>query len=232
MIMSKLPVSEEYLETVAENIFGPIRFHDCSTCLFVAGGGKRTIVQAILHTPSLLEKILGSTLETKLLININPDELLELSSQGYLDIICNCIKREAKKKKSVVPAKASGTVLENIKDLTRLFIGQGYSLVYILHDFDKTLSMSQSIYLNLESIMGVNKSKVTFLFLSSSNLLAPERLGVFDNLKYAITQHVSYYPLLPDKEIEYVLGQFCGDVSVHEKTIAILRTVAGGHPSY
>lgn len=226
------PQSQEFFKQVAEKIFLPLKNHYCLACMFVAGGGKRTIITYLLREEKILQNIFKEKYATTLFVYIDTDELLEISNVAYLTLMLEKINKDAKERKININIASTNNPLNSIKQALTELTDAGFNVVFILNDFEITFSFSPSIFLNLETLMAVNKSKIAFLFLASTNLLAPDNLSKLHNLKYAVSQKYYYFPLFAPEQIEYLLKQISEKLQtpLTPELKNLLIKLCGGHP--
>jgi len=223
---------QKYLVTFADEVFGPLKNGECVSCMFAAGGGKRTILHFLLSEENILKKVFGDLYKKTLFIYIDPNEILNVSTEAYLALILHCMTRTMKEHKIEVLPEISGNPLEIIKKNLENLIVKDLHAVFILNDFEFTTSLPPSIYLNLESIMSVDKSKIVYLFLSTINLFDEKILGNLHNLKYAVSRKVRYFPLFKEAEANYLIDQTCKKLKFKASNMikSILYEICGGHP--
>lgn len=224
---------QKYLATFADEVFKPLKNGECVSCMFAAGGGKRTILHFLLSEENILKKIFGDLYKKTLFIYVDPNEILNVSTEAYLNLMLRGLTHKMKEHKiealSDFSTDNSLTILKkNLEDLTV----KDWHVIFILNDFEFTVSLPTSIYLNLESIMSINKSKITYLFLSTINLFDEKVLKNLHNLKYAVSRKVRYFPLFKEDEMNYFIDQTCEKITfkISKKTQSILGEICGGHP--
>ncbi|KKS51418.1 MAG: hypothetical protein UV17_C0063G0001, partial [Candidatus Gottesmanbacteria bacterium GW2011_GWA1_42_26] len=229
--MNTQPQSYKYLKKVAASIFSPIKRCDCSTCFFVAGGGRRTLIKFLLKEKEIIKSVLGTNFPKTVFIYVEPDELLEVSNQAYLALIAKQLKKVVDYLKIPQTTAVPPLLLDLIKQYVSILTHKGLIVVFILNDFEITLSLSSSIFLNFEAIMNVNKSQVTYLFLSSVNIFAPDILPKLHNLKYALSQNIFYVSLLGKAEVNFMLQQIAEKLGNKFSTEVreTIYTICGGH---
>jgi len=228
----KTPFTDDFLNTTAKKIFSPLFHMDSVTCFFIAGGGKKTLMKFFLSNQAAIKKIMKNVYKKCLFVYINTDDISEISVTAYLDLMREKLASIIKRKRILLPMSLGHQPLEDLKVNLKLLTDNGYYIIFILNDFEFTLQLSLSIYLNLESIMSINKSQITYLFLSAKNLLDSEILNKLSNLKYAVTQHINYYPLLNYENSKYIIQQTAMQLGVKlaDKYTKLLYKICGGHP--
>lgn len=226
------PLLEDFLESFANEVFLPLKKHACLTCMFCAGGGKRTLFKLFLSDRSFIKKIFRDQYEKTLFVYVDPDEIIEMTNTAYLELLLNKLENQISSIRIEKTKQIFDNPLLKIKQLLKLLTVKGWDIIFLLNDFEFTLSLSPSIFLNLETIMAVNKSKITYLFLSTVNLLNRDTLNKMHNLKYAISQKVVYFPLLSEKNIMYNLKLFSRkyNVTLTDDITQLLINYCGGHP--
>lgn len=231
-LLTPFPQSRNFLLKVAQEYFQPLKNHNCATCFFVAGGGKRTLIKFFLQEKSILKEIFTDSYPQTVFVYVDPDELLEMSNRGYLTLMLDKLTLEANKRKLPLPHLNATNPLTAMKTILLDITARDFNVIFLLNDFELTLSLSSSIYLNLEALMSTNKSKITYLFLSSINLLTPEILSKLHNLKYAVSQTVYYFPLFGKAQIDYQLQQIADHLHLtfSQKIKDLLIDLCGGHP--
>ena len=190
------------------------------------------MINFLLKEEEMVKKLMGKRHESMLFVMVDPDHLTDTTNDAYLKLMLGALKEEVRKVEVKYKLDKDQSPLISIKSIVKEATEEGFTVVFVLQDFEISLKLSESIYRNLEAIMGVDKSRVTYLFLSTSNLLDRDVIGKLHNLKFAISQKVFYYPLLPDEERKYVLKFFserAKDV-FHPKVQQVIYDVCGGHP--
>lgn len=228
-----LTIEQKYLVTFADEVFTPLKNGECVSCMFAAGGGKRTILRFLLSEEKILKGIFGSQYNKTLFIYIDPDGILNISTEAYLHLILQNLIRKMKDHNIAVISEASvDNSLVLIQKNLESLVDKDWHIIFILNDFEFTLSLPNSIFLNLESIMSINKPKIVYLFLSTVNLFDENVLKFLHNLKYAISRKVRYFPLFKVEEAYYVINQTSDKLKfrISDKTRATLYEICGGHP--
>ena len=221
------------LDKFAHDVFGPLKDGECVSCMFAAGGGKRTILHFLLSDRITLKTVFGEMYNKTLFVYVDPNEILNISTEAYLDLMLQSLTQALTKHKIVVASETSTTNrLTLIKKIIEKLISEDWNVIFILNDFEFTTSLPISIYLNLESIMSINKSKIVYLFLSTINLFDEGVLKNLHNLKYAVTRNIFYFPLFSEENASYVIDQTCEKLKVKiSRTFKnILYESCGGHP--
>lgn len=224
------PQPRKAMENIARDIFSPVKQGLCVSCHFISGAGKRTFVKFFLKEEKILKEIFGSQYQKTLFVYVDPDEILEDSNEAYLHLMMAALVG-ASRKKGLALALTNDNPLVAIKEHVTRFIAKDCHVVFLLNDFEYTLQLSPSIFRNLESILGLNKAKVTLVFLSTVNLLDEDILPRFHNLKYAINRVVRYRPLFSVEETTYMIDQSEEKFGVRftQEIRDILVHVCGGH---
>lgn len=232
--MQNSPQPAEVMKKLANQLFSPLGRLDCVTCFFVNGGGKRTLLKYLLQHEFEIASAYGIHFHDTLFVYVDPDEMSELTNNAYISLLLESLKEVIELKGLKVNANRSNhsSPFKEIKSLLEEIVRMERRVVFILNDFEITHSLSHSIFLNLESLMTVDKSKITYLFLSSRNLLHNDTLKSLHNLKYAVTQNVVYVPLFTREQTEYQLTQLIkGEKVVNKSKLTdLLYKLCGGHP--
>ena len=225
-------LSAEALKQFAHSVFLPLKNGECVSCMFTAGGGKRTIIKEILSEQNILKEIFANSYKKTLFVYVDPDEILELSNKAYLELLYICLKNVSDKKKVSTLEKKPDPKLSDIKDTLTEIVTAGWSVILILNDFEITLSLSPSIYLNLESLMSIDKSKIVYLFLSTVNLFDENVLRSLHNLKFAVSRKVRYFPLFNKNDANMMIEQISNklNINITDKLNSLLFELCGGHP--
>ncbi|OGK23537.1 hypothetical protein A3A46_04395 [Candidatus Roizmanbacteria bacterium RIFCSPLOWO2_01_FULL_37_13] len=202
------PQPHDRLVQIAQDIFTPVKDSVCVSCFFISGSGKRTVIKFLLQEKEILRKIFDKNFEKTLFVYVDPDEILGGSNEAYLrltlDHLLLKIREIGIKPITHEATNPIFTIKQNVQNL----ISKNWHIVFLLNDFEFTLSLDPSIYRNLESIHSLDKSKVAYVFLSTINFLEENTLAKLHNFKYAINRVVYYHPLLDEKTIVYVLDKF------------------------
>jgi hypothetical protein len=234
MVPDDAPLSDGSMTLIAERLFAPVASCDCSTVLFVPGGGKRTLLEYLLSHREYIDRAMGDSARRTLFVPVRFDGLSEFTCDAYLTLMAAGLAAEGKRQGIRLPAFASGnTGADRLAAPIAAAIRAGYTVAFILTDFERLSKLPTSIYLNLEQVMSLDKSHVTYLFLASADIVDETTASAFDNLKYAITQHVSYWPLLPPEDAGRAVGRVAaglGWTDVPESLRRSLDDQCGGHP--
>lgn len=227
------PQSIEELQKLADNIFRPVADKYCVTCFFVPGTGKRVLVKFLLDEKQIIRNIFGNNFDKTLFIYVDPDEILDVSNEEYLKLMLQNLTLVINDKKIALPKQNADITnpLMLIKKNVEFLVTNGWHVVFLLNDFEFTLHLSPSIFRNLESILALKKNLVTFVFLSTINLLDQSTLEKFHNLKYAINRIVYYHPMMNEKEsnatIAFVEKKY--QLTLTDDVKQIIRKLCGGH---
>lgn len=226
------PQPKEELIKIAQRIFTSVKNRYCITCMFPAGTGKRVLIKFLLQEEKIIKEIFKTEYEKTIFVYIDADEVLNASNEAYLALILENLLLKINEKSIKIDKKNTiPNPLILIKKYSQELINQGYHIVFLLNDFEFTLQLSPTIYRNLESILSIKKNQITFVFLSTINLLEEGTLSHFHNLKYAINRIVYFHPLMSDEQIMYVLTSLSKSLGVkfNEKDINLLKNLGGGH---
>lgn len=228
------PLPAPTLLKFAKMVFSPLKNTDCATCFFVAGGGKRTLVPYLLNDESVLRQIIGKKYDDYIFVFVNTDELLDLSNISYLKLIHTKISQALYTHK--IKKTQNGYNVDNplyaIEADIRMLILKNKKLLLILNDFEQTLLMDPTIYANLERIMAIDKSRITYIFISSVNMLHESLLSKLVNLKYALSQNVIYWPILGKEDAYYIMDSIAAKTgcTINVEVKQALYEYCGGHP--
>lgn len=218
-------IPEEILANYSKDVLSSLQEGKSVTCLFSAGGGKRSIFK-------YLSSVSKATNKKTLFVYIDPDDMFNMSSEAYLQLILDSflLKMREKKISTFIDSTITNPLLIIRKNLKNIIL-KGWKVVFILCDFEITLSFQANIYLNLESILDVDKSKISYLFLSSVNLLNEDTLKNFRSLKYAVSQKVNYFALL-NKNDAFLTLDFLSkkiEIKINPEIKECLYRLCGGH---
>ncbi|KKQ24184.1 MAG: hypothetical protein US40_C0002G0015 [Candidatus Roizmanbacteria bacterium GW2011_GWC2_37_13] len=230
---NSVTLPEDFLAKFASDIFVPLKRGECVSCMFAAGGGKRTIFNYLLSKETILKKIFKEIYKKTLFVYIDPNEILNISTEAYLHLILENLvfKMKQKKIKTVTETISKNPLVLIKKNLENLVLKE-YHIIFILNDFEFTLSLPLSIYLNLESIMSIDKSRIVYLFLSTINLFDETVLRNLQNLKHAISRNVRFFSLLNQDAANYLIDRFREKTKtkITHRVKDVLFELCGGHP--
>ena len=221
------------LAKFTSDVFIPLKKGECVSCMFAAGSGKRTILNYLLSEETTLKKIFTDQYKKTLFIYVDPNEILNVTAEAYLQLILDNLILMMKEKK--IKLYSDNQILNPLillkKNLEEL-VNNGYLTIIILNDFEYTLSLPANINLNLESIMSIDKSKIVYLFLSTVNLFDEDVLKSLHKLKHAISRNVNYFPLLNEAETNYQFDRLNEKykIKITDKVKSIIFKICGGHP--
>lgn len=226
------PLPKEILLHFANQVFTPLKQGQCVTTLWVAGGGKRFRLNYFLSEKKILQDIFKTQFDNILFVNIHPDEILELSSNGYLELILDKFRAQMEQKNIPIFEPQTKNPLRIIREYLLYLLSLDKEIIFLLNDFEMLLSFPPSIFANLESIIELNKKKIRCLILSHKNIVDEQLLLKMGNFKYAILRNVFYIPLFKDKEIDYLISYRENALSIllPEEAKQVLKEYVGGHP--
>lgn len=232
MAGQKHPLPEKMLVEFAREVFIPLQKGQCVTTLWVAGGGKRFRTQYLLSQEHLLKGIFLDRFADTLFISIHPEELEEFSNIGYLELILARIREEMAKHHIPSYQPKSIGVLKTIHEYLHHLISMHKEIIFIVNNFELLLALEKTIFLNLESILAVNKQKIRFLLLAHSNVVEETVLHLMGNFKYAVLRNIIYVPLLTDQASDYLISDYESlySLSLSPKVKSLLKQYFGGHP--
>lgn len=177
-------LSKQLLTQFANDVFTPLKNGECVSCMFVAGGGKRTIFKYFLSGIDEVKKIFGKQYKKTLFLFIDPDHILDISSKAYLQLILDNLLLKMKENKINI---STDLFIDNplflIKKNFESLVANNWHIVLILNDFEFTLSVTSTIFLNLVALLSVDKSKISFVFLSAINLIDETNLIKMQSFK-------------------------------------------------
>lgn len=226
------PIPTKLLRDFAHSVFTPIKNGQCVTTLWTAGSGKRFRINYLLSEQTILREIFGERFDATIFIPIHPDEIIESTNTDYLTLILEKLKQEMERKSLHIVSSKTTNPLKSIQEYLSYLLSIGKEVVFILNDFEFLFTLSPSIFLNLESLMMVNKQKVCILTLSHFNLLDEKLLSQMGNFKYAVLRNVVYVPLYKDSDIDYLIDFHAqtNKLTISTSTKNLLKKTFGGHP--
>ncbi len=230
-ILTDYPQPKESLLRFAHELFDPVKQGLCITCHFVSGSGKRTLVKCIMREHEFLNDVFGKELAKTLFVFVDPDEVLADANEAYLQLMLSALLIETRKKKIRFSRDLTSNPLLLLKQYLSELVEAKWHTVFLYSDFEYTLNLSPSIFRNLESMLSLNKALISFVFLSTTNLLDETVLPRFHNLKYAVNRVVRYHALLDHDEKLYVLDTFLKKykITLSEEIKTLILKICGGH---
>lgn len=229
--MQDLPQPKTKLIELATSIFTPVKNHLCITCFFISGTGKRTLIKLLIEKKEILRQVFQKDFDKTIFIYIDPDEVLDVSNEAYLRLILDRIIEKMQKVeiKSIYTEKINPIYL--IKQNLEKLLSKDFHIVILLNDFEYTLSLSPTIYRNLESILALDKARISYVFLSTINFLDENILSKLHNFKYAINRVVYYYPLLDNQTTDFLIDEVSLKIKIKidPKIRTLLKELCGGH---
>jgi len=223
---------EKFLTTFAREILTLLKKAESVCCMFTCGGGKRTVYKYFLSQVDVIKQVFGNLYNKTIFVYVDPDEVLNVSSEAYLRLILdNLIPKMTDKKIKVISDSLIKNPLILIKKNLENLVAEDWHIVIVLNDFEFTFSLPPSIYLNLESIISIDKSKISYLVLSTINLVDESILRKLSNLRYVISQNIRYFPLLAEKDTDYLINYFGKKINfnVSKELSQILYKICGGY---
>jgi len=226
------PLPKKVLQDFAHKVFTPLKKGQCVTTLWVANGGKRFRINFLLKEKKILTKIFEPDFDSILFVNVHPDEISELSATGYLNLVLEKLQEQMEIHTIRLFTPKSKNPLRIVQEYLRYLLSLDKEVIFFLHALEVPLALPANIFANLESILGIDKKKIRFLFLSHVDLIDEKILLKMGNFKYAILRNVIYIPLFKDEEIDYLIAfnEKVLSLSLPKETKKILKAYFGGHP--
>lgn len=221
----------ESLAKLAEDIFIPVKKGFSLTCFFVAGTGKKVLIDFLLQEKKFISNIFGSEFKKTLFVFVDPVDALDITNEAYLQLIEDSLILAIQNEKLKITNVKAPNPLFGIKAKLESIISQNWRVVFLLNNFEFTLKLTPSIYLNLESLISLDKTKIVYVFLTAVNMLSEAYLDRYLNFKYAMNRITYYYPMLDQKGVDYSLDEFSKElhISPTETVRQVLAKVCGGH---
>jgi DNA-binding winged helix-turn-helix (wHTH) protein len=239
------PVTAETIHKYAEEIFTPIRRGECVTTIWPPMAGRRKHNKFIIENIELFEKELPGY-NNYLLVYIEPLDLTEESSAGYMRLMAKSFieacekKRECKGRvkkeefeKILDDDSASySKLLEALKTLLNTISDSGLEVIFFLGEFDELHFANSIFFNNLKSLWSRMYPKVHYVFLLRERVTRVENISKWGELNEAILQNIIYISLLGKEDTDFILAQRMEEykVNLSQKEVGIIKKLCGGHP--
>lgn len=233
------PLPLESLRDYAREIFDPIKRGESVATVWVPMAGRRVRNKFIISYPQLFE---DSVADSYLLVYIDPLELTEETSAGYIKLIVQSVIESFKNKSSLKLANPDSyytagdysELLGHLRELLKEVATAGLETVLFLGEFDEMQFADSVFYNNLKSLWVGLASKLHYIFLLQQDLSDLKKVAQYGDLNEVLLKNIIYIPLLSEGEtnylIDYFAKEFKRDFSEDERRV--LFEVCGGHPYF
>lgn len=193
---------------------------------------KKNFNQVNFKRNESLSKFFNDDFSKKIFVYADPDDILGINQSDYIQLILDKLIEKLLEMKIKLTIPLSSNPLIKLKGILENVIASNYQVIFILQDFEFTLELPITIYRNLESILSINKKLISYIFLTSTNILDQEMLLKFHNFQYAINRNVFYYPLLENEISTYLINKFSEELhfEINDELHNTLLDLCGGHP--
>lgn len=235
-IEAPLPLST--LKAYAREIFEPIRRGESVSTIWPLMAGRRVRNKFIITYPHLFEIEVGDP-DKYLLVYIEPLELTEESSSGYIKLLTLSILESCKEfgveidnGEEFTNATDYPALLEKLSQLIKILIAKNREVVLFVGEFDELKFVSAVLYNNLKSLWNRMQGKLHFVFLLQNDIASPEMVSKFGELNALLLKNVVYVPLVDEHGADYLIDYFAGELKrpFTDDEKKILKKMCGGHP--
>lgn len=240
------PLPWESLDNYAEQLFTPIKQGECVTTIWVRMAGRRLRNKFIIENLNLFPREVPNP-HQYLLVYIEPLDLTEQSSAGYLRLIGNSILEKISRVPQLATLSGSqmsdlfkqdnadySKLLNHLRLLLSEIISHQFEVILFLAEFDELEFATDSpLYNNLKSIWYSLQPNLHYVFLLMSNVENEYAYTKYKDLVEVLRQNIVYVPLLDTEESKYVYRQFAQKYNLIplEKYESLILTMSGGHPN-
>lgn len=222
----------------------PINRGESIVAIWPPMAGRRIRNQFIISYPELFEEEIGRP-GRYLLVYVEPLELTESSSPGYIKLIIKSIiesyNNRPKGGKGVPLSQTEflrnssddyPKLLETLRELIKEIAANNLEIILFLGEFDELEFADSILYNNLKSLWVRSEGKLHFVFLLLEDVTGPELLKKFGELNELLLRNVVWVSLLDKEDVDYLIEYFSKQLnrsfSGEEKDL--LAKLCGGHP--
>lgn len=233
------PLTLETLHAYADEIFTPIKRGECVSTIWPPMAGRRIRNKFIISYPQIFESEIGKS-DEYLLVYVEPLELTEESTTGYINLIIRSIQENYEclyhddpiDQKDISSTSSYAQSLENLSVLIKRIAAKNLKIVLFLGEFDELAFADHLFYNNLKSLWSKTNQGLFFVFLLLNDVVKPEQIDKFGELNELVLRNVVYVPLLNEGDINYLIDYFSKQFnrSFSNEERRLLIDVCGGHP--
>lgn len=228
------------LEAVLESV----RDGACCAVIAVSNMGKSALLR-LMAEPSKLPATLAHAAAGHTFVLINCNHMLELSEQGFYELILRCLLEQAGSEKVVQaglqeayeqlihPASLFDIPLGFNRGMTAIARQPGQRLVLLFDEFDQALTGIQGrVFLNLRALRDQFAQRLTFVIATTQPLRDMCDGASVSEFCELFTHHTHYLPPLSRDDVRAFVDQYAESegVTFDEADHGFIYQWAGGHP--
>lgn len=216
----------------------------CCAIVAVSNMGKSALLR-LLAEPSMLPPDLADAAAGHTLVLVNCNHMLELSEQGFYELILRSLLEQASSERAVQaglqeayeqlihPASPFDIPLGFNRGMTAISRQPGQRLVMLFDEFDQALIGIQGrVFLNLRALRDQFAQQLAFVIATAQPLREMCDGHAVSEFCELFTHHTHYLPPLSREDIEAFVARFAEveGVTFDEADHGFIYEWAGGHP--
>ena len=220
---------------------------DCCSIVGLSNTGKSTLLRS-LPLPAVKRKYLGDGAEEYVFVYIDFNLMLELTEQGFYELILRSTLAELKKLEMeqgfldrlaasyhqlVEPANPFLVPLSFNEGLTAISEGLKQRVVFLFDEFDEPFAgLDERIFLNLRALKDKYGRRLSYVVATDQPLREPQRGAKVAEFRELFALNTLFLSALGRDDAEQVIAQFAREEEVEFSTddIVFIIAQAGGHP--
>lgn len=202
-----------------EQLLSSLLRGECATVMWFPHGGIRTQFNFLInHADYFGYNQLGKYR----IVYVDPNDLMNYSAEGCFNLM--------RQKLDMSNQEQFGDSLILLKMCMENVLAQDYHVIFIMSYFNK-LHFSNNFFQNLYSLYQINRRKVHFVFVNSSNVLDSSVLLSYGQFAKLLLQNIIYFPILSQEDAKVVASRINRGYGLGVSLVNMLVGLTGGHPS-
>ena len=224
-----------------------IKDGDCCSIVGLSNTGKSTLLRSI-PPPAVKRKYLGNRADDYLFVYIDFNLMLELTEQGFYELILRSTLAELKKleieqglldritasyRQLVEPANPFLVPLSFNEGLTAISEGLKQRVVFLFDEFDEPFAgLDERVLLNLRALKDKYGLRLSYVVATDQPLSRPQRGDKVAEFCELFALNTLFLSTLGRDDAEQVVAQFAEEEEVEfsEDDVIFILAQAGGHP--
>ena len=224
-----------------------IKDGDCCSIVGLSNTGKSTLLRSI-PPPAVKRKYLGNRADDYLFVYIDFNLMLELTEQGFYELILRSTLAELKKleieqglldritasyRQLVEPANPFLVPLSFNEGLTAISEGLKQRVVFLFDEFDEPFAgLDERVLLNLRALKDKYGLRLSYVVATDQPLTEQQRGEKVAEFCELFALNTLFLSTLGRDDAEQVVAQFAEEEEVEfsEDDVIFILAQAGGHP--